>query len=128
MTYRYRKHYSRDEARALLPKIREWLAELQHLRQKLTVQDQRIGQLLKTGKEMGGEMVNNWIRLLAETKGVLEHFRQREIQVKDLDRGLIDFPAIIGGREVFLCWEQDEDDIEFWHDLESGYAGRERLK
>jgi len=40
---------------------------------------------------------------------------------------LIDFPAIIGGNEVFLCWEQDEEDIEFWHDLESGYAGRERL-
>jgi len=127
MTCRYRKHYSRDEARALLPKIREWLGQLQHLRQKLTVQDQRIGQLLKTGKEMGGEMVNNWIRLLAETKGVLEQFRQREIQVKDLDRGLIDFPAIIGGREVFLCWEQEEDDIEFWHEIDAGYAGRERL-
>jgi len=127
MTHRYRKHYSRDEARALLPQIRKWLAELQHLRQKLTVQDQRIGQLLKTGKEMGGEMVNNWIRLLAETKGVLEQFRQREIQVKDLDRGLIDFPAIIGGREVFLCWEQEEDDIEFWHEIDAGYAGRERL-
>jgi len=127
MTHRYRKHYSRDEARALLPKIREWLEQLQQLRQKLTVQDQRIGQLLKTGKEMGGEMVNNWIRLLAETKGVLEQFRQREIQVKDLDRGLIDFPAIIGGREVFLCWEQEEDDIEFWHEIDAGYAGRERL-
>jgi hypothetical protein len=127
MTHRYRKHYSRDEARALLPKIREWLSELQQLRQKLTVQDQRIGQLLKTGNEMGGEMVNNWIRLLAETKGVLEQFRQREIQVKDLDRGLIDFPAIVGGREVFLCWEQEEDDIEFWHEIDAGYAGRERL-
>jgi hypothetical protein len=127
MTHRYRKHYSRDEARALLPKIREWLSELQQLRKKLTVQDQRIGQLLKTGNEMGGEMVNNWIRLLAETKGVLEQFRQREIQVKDLDRGLIDFPAIIGGREVFLCWEQEEDDIEFWHEIDAGYAGRERL-
>ena len=52
---------------------------------------------------------------------------KREIQIKDFDRGLIDFPAILAGREVFLCWEQDEEDIEFWHDLNSGYAGRERL-
>ena len=59
---------------------------------------------------------------------LLREFESREIQLKDLERGLIDFPAIIGGREVFLCWEQDEDDIEFWHDLETGYAGRERLK
>jgi hypothetical protein len=127
MTHRFRKHYSLEEARALLPRIREWLTQLQQLRQKITQQDQRIGQLLKGGNEMGGEMVNNWIRLLAQTKGVLEQFRTREIQVKDLERGLIDFPAIIGGREVFLCWEQEEDDIEFWHEIDAGYAGRERL-
>jgi hypothetical protein len=49
------------------------------------------------------------------------------IQAKDLDRGLVDFPSIRNGREVFLCWELEEDDIEFWHDIEAGYAGRERL-
>ena len=58
---------------------------------------------------------------------VLLEFQRREIQVKDLGRGLVDFPALIDGREVFLCWEQDEDDIEFWHELDTGYAGRERL-
>ena len=127
MTHQFRKHYSRDEARALLPKIREWLKRLQQLRQKLAQQDQRIGQLLKEGNDLGGELINDWIRRLAEIKPVLEEFRRREIQVKDLERGLIDFPAIIGGREVFLCWEQDEEDIEFWHEIDTGYAGRERL-
>jgi hypothetical protein len=39
----------------------------------------------------------------------------------------VDCPAIIGGKEVFLCWEQEDEDIEFWHDIESGYGGRERL-
>ena len=43
--------------------------------------------------------------------------QRREIQIKDVDGGLGDFPAIIGGKEVFLCWEQDEKDIEFWHDF-----------
>lgn len=127
MTRQFRNHYSRDEARALLPKIRLWLKQLQKLRQTLTTQDERIGQLLKGGDDVGGEIINDWVRLLAQTKKVLEEFRQREIQVKDLDRGLIDFPAIIGGREVFLCWEQDEEDIEFWHEIDTGYAGRERL-
>ena len=127
MTHQFRKHYSRDEARALLPKIREWLKKLQQLRQKLAQQDKRIGQLLKDGNDLGGELINSWVRMLAEIKPVLEEFRRREIQVKDLERGLLDFPAIIGGREVFLCWEQDEDDIEFWHEIDTGYAGRERL-
>jgi len=127
MTRQFHKHYTRDEARSLLPKIREWLAELQQLRQKLNKQDQRIGQLLKAGDDLGGELINNWIRMLAQTKAVLEQFRSREIQVKDVDRGLVDFPAMRGEREVFLCWEQDEEDIEFWHELDTGYAGRERL-
>jgi hypothetical protein len=60
-------------------------------------------------------------------QAVLLEFQQREIQIKDLERGLLDFPAIIGGKEVFLCWEQDEEDIEYWHDLDAGYAGREHL-
>jgi hypothetical protein len=49
------------------------------------------------------------------------------VVIKDFDRGLVDFPHLREGREVFLCWELDEDDIEFWHDLDTGYSGRERL-
>ena len=127
MAYQFQKHYSRDEARALLPQIRSWLKQLQHLRQRLSRQDERLGQLLAAGNDLGGEIVNDWIKVLCETKALLQEFARREIQVKDLDRGLIDFPAILGGREVFLCWEEDEEDIEFWHDLDTGYAGRERL-
>ena len=127
MAFQFRKHYNRDEARALLPKIRDWLKQLGRLRESLSQQDQRLARLLAAGNDAGGELVNQWVKTVDATKSVLQEFAQREIQVKDLDRGLIDFPAIIGGREVFLCWEQDEDDVEFWHDLNSGYAGRERL-
>ena len=49
------------------------------------------------------------------------------VQIKDFERGLVDFPHIRDGREVFLCWELSEDDIEFWHDIDAGYARRERL-
>ncbi len=51
-------------------------------------------------------------------------FHRRQIQVKDLRRGLNKFPSYRDGREIFLCWERDEDDIEFWHDLETGFSGR----
>jgi hypothetical protein len=79
------------------------------------------------GDDLGGELVNKYVKTLAAIKDVLLRFKKREIQIKDLDRGLVDFPAFVGGREVFLCWERGEEDIEFWHDLASGYAGRERL-
>jgi hypothetical protein len=127
MALQFRKHYSRDEARALLPQIRQWLQQLDKLRQQFNQLDGRVAQRLASNEDIGGELVNNRIKCLVELARVRREFDRREIQIKDLDRGLIDFPAIIGGREVFLCWEQDEDDIEYWHDLDTGYAGRERL-
>ena len=127
MAYQFKKHYTRDEARALLPQIRQWLRHVSALRQKLSDGDQRLARLMAGGNEVGGETVNRWVRVAADVKATLAEFQRREIQIKDLDRGLIDFPAILDGKEVFLCWEQDEEDIEFWHDLHSGYASRERL-
>ena len=127
MDYRYEKHYTREEAKALLPQVRQWLQRLNHLRGELERFDKRLSGLMNPGHDVGGELVNNWIRALAEAQEVLGQFQQRQIMIKDLERGLLDFPAIIGGKEVFLCWEQEEEDIEFWHDLDSGYGGRERL-
>jgi hypothetical protein len=127
MPHRFTKHYTRDEARALLPQIREWLAQLNDLRADVDRYDNRLSGLNAEGQDTGGDTVNKWIRGLAGMQEILAAFQQRQILIKDLNRGLIDFPAILGGKEVFLCWESDEADIEFWHDLESGYGGREKL-
>lgn len=127
MNHRFEKHYTLEEARALLPQVRSWLKRLNELRHELERYDKRLSSLMNPGHDVGGDLVNTWIRALAGMQEVLAEFQKREIQIKDLERGLVDFPAIIGGREVFLCWEQDEEDIEFWHDLDTGYAGRERL-
>ena len=127
MVHHFQKHYTREEARALLPQVRQWLERLNQLRRDQERLDKRVSGLLSDGHDIGGEQVNNWIRTLAAMQEILVEFQQREIFIKDLDRGLVDFPAIIGGKEVFLCWEQDEEDIEFWHDLDTGFAGREHL-
>jgi hypothetical protein len=127
MPHRFSKHYTRDEARALLPQIRQWLADLNRLRGDVERYDKRLSGLNAAGQDIGGDTVNKWIRSLAAMQQTLIEFQRREIFIKDVTRGLLDFPAIIGGKEVFLCWESDEDDIEFWHDLESGYGGREKL-
>ena len=127
MSHQFTKHYTRDEARALLPQIREWLSQLEVLRASMKKHNQRVESLLGSGTDRGGQTVNDWVRTMADLQHVVGEFQGRGIIIKDPDRGLIDFPAILNGKEVFLCWEQDEDDIEFWHDLESGYAGRERL-
>jgi hypothetical protein len=127
MNFQFTKHYTREEARALLPEIREWLEKLDSLRQRLHQYDRRLSAMLEAGCDVGGETANGWVRTLSDLQEILHRFEQREIQIKDIERGLIDFPAIVGGKEVFLCWEKDEDDIEFWHDIDTGYGGRERL-
>lgn len=127
MQLRFDKHYTCAEARALLPQIRNWLGRLNRLRQELERFDRRLSGMAEQGNDIGGETVNNWIRVLADTQELLSEFQRREIFIKDIERGLVDFPAIVGDKEVFLCWEQDEDSVEFWHDLETGFGGRERL-
>ena len=62
-----------------------------------------------------------------EVRRLLLGVQELGIVVRDIDRGLIDFPAILEDREVYLCWELDEDGIGYWHDLESGYGGRQPL-
>ncbi len=127
MEHRFRKHYTRDEAQALLPQLRQWLNRMNELRHEVERSDKRLTSLMHPGNDLGGDLVNKWIRTLAQMQELLAEFQRRDIQIKDLERGLLDFPAIIGGKEVFLCWEQDEDAVEFWHDLDTGYSGRERL-
>lgn len=127
MSHRFRKHYTIAEARALLPQLREWLTELNQLRRRLRQMDERLSQMVSGGADVGGESVHTHLKLLSHFQDMLREFKEREIQIKDLERGLIDFPSIMSGREVFLCWEMDDDDIEFWHELDAGYAGRERL-
>jgi hypothetical protein len=127
MNHRFEKHYTREEAEALLPQVREWLARLNELRSKIERDDKRITSLMQPGNDIGGDLVNRNIRTLADMQVLLGEFQKRDIHIKDIERGLLDFPAIIGGKEVFLCWEHGEDNIEFWHDLESGYGGRERI-
>lgn len=127
MNHRFEKHYTREEAEALLPQVRTWLARLNEMRSALERADKRITSLMHPGNDIGGDLVNRSIRTLADMQVLLGEFQKRDIHIKDIERGLLDFPAIIGGKEVFLCWELGEDNIEFWHDLETGYGGRERI-
>ena len=123
----FSRHYTPAEARALLPEIRHRLDRLSDCQRQVQAGESSLGVLLSQHRDIGGKVVNDLLRRLAEAKEILREFASRQIQVKDIERGLIDFPSWREGREVFLCWEKDEADIEHWHDLETGYAGREPL-
>lgn len=128
MTYQFHKHYTVAEARELLPQIRRWLGQLSKWRGQLQDEEKTLQKVMTPGTDVGGPVVNAWLRTLTAIQELLLEFHKRDIQIKDLERGLIDFPTLRDGKEVFLCWEKSEEDIGFWHDLEAGYAGREKLE
>jgi hypothetical protein len=62
-----------------------------------------------------------------DLRGLLAELNELGVQVKDIDRGLLDFPSVIDGREALLCWQVGEPRIGFWHTPEDGFAGRRPL-
>jgi len=123
----FTEHFTVAEARELLPQVRAWFDEVDTLTVRIQESDERFSPDLKAGADLGGLEVSNQFRDMARVQAVLSEFNRRQIQIKDLQRGLIDFPAILDEREVFLCWERSEPDIAHWHDLDSGFAGRQPL-
>lgn len=121
---RFRHHYSVAEVNALLPKVRAWLKEIRQVFTLLSHLGDRVERLIDAGRDVGGPEVDHLVRQWARAARLSGELARREILVKDLERGLVDFPAIVAGREVFLCWEEGEEKVRFWHDLDAGYAGR----
>lgn len=127
MAERFTQHYTVEQARQMLPRLRALLDQLEASVASTRANEQEVTPLTSVGVDVGGAHVNALLRSLADAQQILRYFQESEIQIKDLDRGLIDFPALIDGREVFLCWEKCEDDLCFFHDIESGFDGREPL-
>lgn len=67
-------------------------------------------------------------RLAADIERYVTELRALGVEFKGFDQGLVDFPAELGGRRVYLCWQLGEDAVEHWHDMDAGYAGRQRLE
>jgi hypothetical protein len=124
---RHSRHYTLEEASALLPRVVELIARMRSARDRLGDVEARAA-LADAGQSNGGGDPGRTVSegFLELRESMLE-LREREIVLRDLDRGLIDFPAVRQGREVYLCWQEGEAGIGFWHEPEAGFAGRRPL-
>ncbi len=71
--------------------------------------------------------VNRPAAMNALDMATLAELDEAQVVLRDLSQGLVDFPALRDGEEIYLCWLEHEPEIGYWHDLESGFAGRQPL-
>jgi len=124
------KIFTVEEANAVLPSVRKLLRKIQRAHQKLFSYHD-AAKFAAEGAERGGGGLADGIRyaaILTDLKAQMSELESMGVQLKDFDRGLVDFPSLRDGRVVLLCWQIGEGDcVEWWHDVDSGFAGRTRL-
>ena len=117
------------EAQSLLPRLRTLLEELSQEWKRISalnpeIQKARDNAPLNGYSKFGVEYVESVSHLMS----LIHEIKDMGVLLKDADKGLCDFPYIKGGRMVCLCWQLGEDRIGYWHDVETGFAGREPLE
>lgn len=130
------KHFTRAEAEALLPHIEPLLLELQALMATLAQREQEVAELSHkltgNGHLPPGTGVALQRGISSARAGVARRLRRiiaLGVEIKDPTTGLIDFPTMRDGHEVYLCWRLGEGErIRWWHEIEAGFAGRQPLE
>ena len=130
------RRFTPSEANEELSEIRPLVAEIvAHRREQRRLQSDRQALAQRIAGNGGGidasalaELEEAERRERVEIARRVNAVHERGAIVKDLDAGLVDFPALLHGEDVLLCWQLGEEQVEHWHGLEEGFAGRKRLK
>ena len=121
------KIFTVQEANALLPEVRIIAGKIQRAHRKLS---QFRDEAKEAAEQGGGGMANGvaYASILTELTTQMAELEALGVQLKDFERGLVDFPSLRDGRVVLLCWQLGEgDELEWWHDVDAGFTGRTPL-
>ncbi len=130
------RYFTLEEARAALPAVGRSIREAVHAKERYVEAEKYIQDLSQRILMMGGIAVDTTVaeawKNQRDTNGqtlknCMERIENLGVLVKDLDIGLVDFPTLFRGEEVYLCWRMDEDDIDHWHGVSEGFTGRKPI-
>jgi hypothetical protein len=125
------KQFTVEQANATLPLVRRIVQDIvaQHKiwHEKLL----EIDLLAASGRASDAQLVERIVQDAQDVASEIESCRRElialGIQLKDPGLGLIDFPSSLGNRQIWLCWRLGEPEVQYWHDLDAGFAGRQPL-
>jgi hypothetical protein len=127
-------YFTREEAEALLPAVTLILRRIQDEREKMSIVEGELEvlqvQSMGNGHHLQGRiqrLQQSIVEAVQSLRNAVEELQEIGCELKDPDTGLIDFLGLRDGREIYLCWRLGEDRIRFWHDLDTGFAGRQPL-
>ncbi len=123
----HERHYTLEEASELLPRVVELIEQMRTARDRLGDREAREALSEAGPTNGGGEPGRTVSEGFVQLRDAMAELSELEVVLRDLDRGLLDFPSFRDGREVYLCWQDGEDAISYWHEPEAGFAGRHPL-
>lgn len=118
--------FTPETANAILHDVRRRLVDLQEAYALVVGTQERMEHL--SGSNGGGKGTDEFLKASMRVVEHLQWFAQRGIVLRDIAQGLIDFPSERDGGEIFLCWRLGEDAVGFWHEVDTGFAGRRPLE
>jgi hypothetical protein len=121
------RHYTLEEASELLPRVAELVERMRAARNRLGDREAREALSAAAPTNGGGSPGRTVSQGFLELRNSMMEMRELDVVLRDLDRGLLDFPSLREGREVYLCWQEGEDAIRFWHEPDAGFGGRRPL-
>lgn len=123
-----KRYFTLEEANQCIPELVDEISLLRAIRAELSMYHAKVTPLLEVVSANGGsEWTPALLKATANFQGVLDKITNRGCHLKGLDPGLVDFPHLRDGKEVYLCWRVGEAKIRYWHEIESGFDGRQRL-
>jgi hypothetical protein len=123
----HERHYTVEQANAAIGWVRERVERMRTAREQLGDEEARAALSDAAPTNGGGAPGLVVSEAFLGLRSALAELQEVDVVLRDLERGLLDFPAMRDGREVYLCLEDGEDEIEYWHDIEDGYGGRQPL-
>jgi hypothetical protein len=124
----HERHWTPEQANRLRPIVGSTVRRLRDARRRLSERGADTDLALRAEVTGGAWPGPEHARASVEVALGFEQLERLDIVVRDLERGLVDFPAVIDGREVYLCWLLDEPSVTHWHGIEAGFAGRRPLR
>ena len=122
------KFFMVEEANSLIPKLSALVERVRLLKEEISSQAPELEPVLDKAKINGGYKRGAiYVSKLTKFYNCINSITDKGCILKDIDLGLIDFPSIRNGREVYLCWKLGEDSVRFWHEIDTGFAGRKPL-